>query len=193
MSDIWREPLDATLLDPDERAGLIPTTIGTRHELNDAEETNIARATAWARNRKDVLSDAFAQELHRRMFGQVWTWAGTYRRTNKNIGIDAREIPIALHSALGDIRFAIEHQSMVPLEIAVRLHHRLVFIHPFMNGNGRHARLMADLIAKQLGLRPLTWGSADLGSPSAVRKRYIAALKAADNHDIAPLIAFAHS
>ena len=195
MSDLWREPDGATPLTPDEREGLIQAWIGTRGELNEAEQANIARATAWARRRRrtGLLTDSFARMLHLRMFNDVWSWAGEFRRTDKNIGIDWRKIPMEFPAILSDARYWIEHHSYASDEIAVRLHHRIVAIHPFPNGNGRHARLFADLLETELGGTSFTWGSQDLAPTGEVRKRYILALKAADNHDIAPLLEFARS
>ncbi len=127
------------------------------------------------------------------MFGNVWAWAGDYRRTERNLGIDPVDIPVELRTVLDDARYWVENQTYPPDEIAVRFHHRLVAIHPFPNGNGRTARLMADLLAVHLGREPLTWGSVNLTDVSETRTRYIATLKAADNHDIGPLLEFARS
>lgn len=184
----------ATPLTAEEREGLIPTYITLRHELNEAEQIGIEEADRWAfGRRRDVLGERFLKSLHKRMFGQVWRWAGEYRTTARNIGIDAYRIGVELHQLLGDVHYWIEHQSFPPDEIAVRFHHRLVAIHPFPNGNGRHARLAADLLAVQLGLPRLTWGRANLVEPKETRQAYVAALRAADHHDIAPLLAFARS
>jgi len=184
----------ATPLTPDERAQLIPTYITTRAQLNEAEQANIADADLWAFSRKrDVLDEAFLMNLHKRMLNGVWKWAGSVRQTERNIGIQAYRIGMELRQLLDDVRYWVEHRTFSPDEIAVRFHHRLVFIHPFPNGNGRHARLVADLLAVQLGQARFSWGSANLGAVDNARDAYVAALKAADNHDIAPLLAFARS
>lgn len=195
MSDLFDEPNDATPLEPEEREGLLQTWITYRRELNEAEQANVAAGAAWAHRlrRPDILTDAFVKELHRRMFGDVWAWAGEYRRTERNIGIDPIRIPVELRMVLDDARHWIENRTYPPDEIAVRLHHRLAVIHPFPNGNGRIARLLADLLAVRLGREPFTWGRVSLTDASETRARYIAALRVADKHDIRPLLEFARS
>lgn len=194
MTDLFEEPDDATPLTPDERKGLIPSDITYRSELNRAEQENIARAQDWALSRRrDVLTERFVKDLHGRMLGDVWRWAGDFRTSERNIGIAYYKIPMALRELLADAAAWIEHKAYSRDEIAVRFHHRLVQIHPFPNGNGRHSRLMADLLVMQLGRERFTWGSVNLQDAGEVRRRYIDALKAADNHDIGPLLAFARS
>lgn len=194
VTDLFEEPDDATPLTPDERKGLIPSDITYRSELNRAEQENIARAQDWALSRRrDVLTERFVKDLHGRMLGDVWRWAGDFRTSDRNIGIAYYKIPMALRELLADAAAWIEHKAHSPDEIAVRFHHRLVQIHPFPNGNGRHSRLMADLLVMQLGRERFTWGSVNLQDAGEVRRRYIDALKAADNHDIGPLLAFARS
>lgn len=195
MTDLFDEPDDATPLTIEERSGLRQAHITYRSELNDAEQRNIIQAEDWAlaRRRRDLLTDKFVKELHRRMLGDVWQWAGKFRTTERNIGIRFYEIPMALQQLLGDAKVWIEHQSYGHDEIAIRFHHRLVQIHPFPNGNGRHSRLMADLLMIQLGGDRFSWGSTNLQSVSEVRRRYIAALQAADHFDLRPLLEFARS
>jgi len=196
MSDpLFAEDDEAnTPLTEEERAQLIPTYITQRRELNEAELANISEATKWlASRRREVLDDAFLKELHRRMFGKVWQWAGEYRTTPRNIGIDAYRIPTEVRQLVDDVQYQVEHETYPPDEIAVRFSHRLVSIHPFPNGNGRHSRMVADLLAVQLEQKPFTWGRMSLIDPSATRRAYIAALQAADAHDIEPLLAFARS
>jgi Fic-DOC domain mobile mystery protein B len=127
------------------------------------------------------------------MFGEVWRWAGTFRRTERNIGIDAYRITTEVESLLSDVRWWVDHATFPDDEIATRLHHSLTVIHPFPNGNGRHARLMADLLIEQRGGPPFSWGSADLVAIGDVRARYVAALRAADRHDLVPLLEFVRS
>jgi Fic-DOC domain mobile mystery protein B len=194
MSDLFDEPVDATPLAPEERSGLIPSDISYRRELNLAEQENIARALTWATaRRRDVLSERVLMQLHRRMFGDVWRWAGRFRTTERNLGIPPYEIPMALRDLLADVRVWVEHGVYPPDEIAVRFHHRLVAIHPFVNGNGRHSRLMADLLVQQLGGQLFTWGRTKLQDATDLRARYVSALRSADAHDIGPLIRFARS
>lgn len=184
----------ATPLDPQERAQLIPTYITTRAQLNEAEEIGIAQADLWAFGRKrDVLSEDFLRSLHKRMLGKVWKWAGTIRTTERNIGVEAYRIGVELRMLLDDVRYWIANGTFEPDEIAVRFHHRLVWIHPFPNGNGRLSRMAADLLAVALGRSRFTWGRANLVEAAETRAAYIDALRAADNHDIAPLLAFARS
>ena len=196
MTDLFQEPDDATPLEPQEREGLLQTWITHRRDLNEAEEENIVEGAAWARGRRRLplerlLSEDFMRTLHRQMFGDVWRWAGTFRATERNIGIQAYRIGTELASMLDDVRYWIEYKTFPPDEIAIRFHHRLVAIHPFPNGNGRHARLAADLLIERLGGEPFTWGGGSLANVGELRARYVAALRAADNHNIAPLIKFA--
>jgi Fic-DOC domain mobile mystery protein B len=196
MSDpLFGDDDDAnTPLEPEEREQLIPTYITTRAELNEAEQIGIADADRWAfSRRRDVLDDAFLCQLHRRMFKDIWKWAGQFRATARNIGIDAYRIPMGLRQLVDDVRFWVENETYDPDEIAIRFHHRLVAIHPFPNGNGRHGRLATDLLAKQLGRPRFTWGSANLIEPDVTRREYVAALREADEHNIERLLAFARS
>lgn len=195
MTDLFAQPDDATPLDAEEREGLLQTWITTRADLNEAEQANIDGAVAWTERRRDadILTEGFVFELHKRMFGDVWSWAGSTRKTGKNIGIDPVQIHIQLGGLLRDARYWVDNGSFPPDEIAVRLHHGLVAIHPFPNGNGRHARLVADLLIVQLGGAPFSWGGGTLRDIGTLRAEYIAALRAADQHDFAPLLAFARS
>jgi Fic-DOC domain mobile mystery protein B len=194
MSDLFEEPDDATPLTPEERRELIPSHIAYRFELNEAEEENIARAQDWAfSRRRDPLSERFIRDLHRHMLGEVWRWAGRFRTSERNLGVDYYEIPMAVRQLLEDTKTWVEFKTYSPDEIAVRFHHRLVQIHPFPNGNGRLSRLMADILVINFGGERFSWGSAQLRDAGDVRRRYIDALQAADNHDIGPLIEFARS
>ncbi len=194
MSGLFHEPGGATPLELEERNGLLQTWITYRSELNEAEQANIAAGTAWAyRGRRDILTEDFIKRLHAKLLGDVWAWAGTFRVTERNIGIDPAHIPIELRKVLDDARHWVENRTYPPDEIAVRLHHRFVAIHPFPNGNGRTARLMADLLVVSLRRQPFTWGRVSLTDVSETRSRYIAALRAADGYDIAPLLEFARS
>ncbi len=196
MSDQFLDEADnaSTPLTPEERDALIPTHITLRRELNEVEHAAIDAAGRWAFSRKrDILSERMVRALHRRMFRDIWRWAGEFRTTPRNIGIDAWRIGAELRQLLEDIRFWIEHETWSPDEIAVRFHHRLVWIHPFPNGNGRLSRLAADLLARQLGRERFTWGSGNLIEAAALRHRYIDALRAADNKEIALLLAFVRS
>lgn len=187
-------PPGATPLDADELASLIPSHITTQGELNEWEQLNIVHGEDWARKqRKEILSETFVRQLHKHMFGETWKWVGDFRKSDKNIGVDWLKISVELRKLLDDAHYQIEHASYPPDEIAVRFHHRLVAIHPFPNGNGRHARLMADLLVERLGQPRFTWGSCGLVDASATRQAYIAALQASDARNYAPLLAFARS
>lgn len=187
-----------TPITTEESEQLLLSYISLRSELNVAEQANIAEAILWLakrrrRNVSDILDDAFLRELHRRMFGDVWRWAGKYRVTARNIGTDAYRIPSEMRLAIEDVRFWVENETFEPDEIAVRFSHRLVLIHPFPNGNGRFSRLAGDLLASYLGRPPFSWGQTSLVSASETRAAYISALRAADAQNFAPLIEFARS
>ncbi len=189
-------PEGATPIDPDEQEGLKLTHITTREELNRWEQENINRAEEWCNSRKhgDILTMDFILKLHKKMFGDVWKWAGRFRSSGKNIGVPAWQISTEVKKLLDDLKTWIEHRSYDSDEMAARFHHRLVSIHPFANGNGRHARMMTDLIQKQiLNEKEFSWGRADLSRSGDCRKRYIEALRSADNKDYSPLLKFVRS
>ncbi len=184
----------STPLTAEERDGLIPSYITLRGELNEAEQANILEAEGWALARKrDVLSEKFLKNLHKRMFGRVWRWAGKHRRTEKNIGVDTYRISQEIGQLLDDFRYWITQGTFEPDEIAARFHHRLVSIHAYPNGNGRHARLATDLLLVALGRERFSWGSVNLTDLGETRKRYVTALREADNHNFDPLLTFARS
>ncbi len=193
------DPEGATPLTWEEQQELRLTWVTTRAELNAAEQDNILTARQWAlrpRRPEQILDERFLAELHRRMFGQVWRWAGKHRTSERNLGVEHWEIRAGLRDLLGDAALWISAgpaHPMPPDEAAVRFHHRLVSIHPFPNGNGRHARLASDLLVVSLDRPAFTWGRVTLVSRGETRAAYLAALRAADNHDIAPLLAFARS
>jgi len=197
VTDLFQEPDDATSLQPHDREGLRQSWITSRRDLNQAEEANIAKGFAWASGRRlkpdDILTSDFVRTLHKQMFGEVWSWAGDFRTGDVNIGVQPHRTPVDLPAMLDDVKYWVDHKTFSPDEIAVRLHHKLAEIHPFPNGNGRNARLMADLLIQQLGGKPFSWGGSSLKTIGELRKRYVEALKTADNHDINPLIEFARS
>ena len=190
------EPVpDATPLGPDELAGLKLPWVITQADLNAAEEANILKAIAWTerRRRTPLLDRMFLLDLHRRMFGDVWAWAGTWRRRETNIGVAPNTVPVRVQALLQDGGYWIDNEIFQPDELALRVHHQLALIHPFPNGNGRHSRLMADLLIEELGGQPFSWGGHGLTNATDTRRSYIRALKAADGGDIDPLLAFARS
>ena len=189
-------PDGATPIDPDEAQGLLLPPIRTRAELDRWEQENISEAedATFRRRQKDILSEKYARKLHKKMFGTVWRWAGDFRRSQKNIGIEWMQVPVALHQLFQEVNGWLEYTSFPPDEIAARFHHRLVAIHAFPNGNGRHARLMTDLLlVNLLGREPFSWGQENLTNAGECRRRYIAALQAADRHDYGPLLTFVRS
>ena len=187
-----------TPLDEDEKEGLLITTIINRSELDEFEQKNIEEAIQWTLGRKlkptTLFSEAFILQLHYRMYGQVWAWAGSYRKTNKNIGVDKWQIPVAIKTLLDDVLFWVNNQTMSPETIAIHFKHRLVSIHCFANGNGRHSRLMADLIiSKVYGQTEFSWGSDNPKEADLQRDQYLQALRAADKGDMSLLMDFAKS
>jgi len=187
-----------TPLDEEEKEGLLITTITTRAELDEFEQLNIQKAVEWTLTRKfkpnKILTEEFIKDLHRRMFGDTWAWAGKFRLTNKNIGVDRFRVSVELRNLLDDTQFWIDHSTYPADEIAVRFKHRLVKIHCFANGNGRHSRLIADIIIDHIFKEAVySWGSSTLIKADEVRKRYLTAIRRADNGDISMLMLFARS
>ncbi len=187
----------ATPLDPDEAAGLVPSHIATQAELNAWEQINIAKADQWGarQRRRHLLDEGFVRDLHWQMFDRTWRWAGTFRSSDKNIGVPWQQVAVKLRNLLDNTQYQIDHKVYEPDELAVRFHHQLVWIHAFPNGNGRHARLMADLLVMRLGRARLTWGgaAATLTSSGELRARYLGALRQADQGAVDALIVFARS
>lgn len=182
-----------TPLDPDESRGLIPAWIATRGDLNDAEAANIVQGLKWAdrqirRKATVVPTDDFLRKLHQRMFDQVWTWAGQFRATERNIGVAPHQVAMQIRQLMDDVAAWQQYGTYEIDERAARLHHRLTFIHPFANGNGRSSRVMADLFLRQNDAQPFTWGA---GLPDdGARACYLAAIRQADAGDLGPLLAF---
>jgi Fic-DOC domain mobile mystery protein B len=187
-----------TPLDEDEKQDLIPSIIA-REDLDAFEQENILEARQWVMqksvlSRQEVFTEKFILNLHKRMYGHVWKWAGKYRKSNKNIGCEYYLIPTELRQLLDDAKYWIENNSYTTTELAVIFHHRLVKIHLFPNGNGRHSRLCADVIIAKYDGDKLSWGgNLDLTKPDKIRKQYITALQKADGGNYEPLISFACS
>jgi Fic-DOC domain mobile mystery protein B len=193
------DPLDGqTGLEDDEKEGLRISTITSHGELDEYEQFNIEKAVEWTIPKKfkaeDLLSEDIIKLLHKKMFNDIWKWAGEFRRTEKNIGVDWIQIGINLRMLLDDAKIWIANKVYPPEEIAIRFKHRLVSIHCFPNGNGRHSRIMADLIIEKIFDEPIfTWGNSNMTKADETRQHYIQALKDADNGNIGPLIEFARS
>jgi Fic-DOC domain mobile mystery protein B len=188
-----------TPLDQDDIDMLIPS-LSTQGELNEFEETNIIEADAWALSQRtlasqDPLTEPYVRDLHKRMFNNIWKWAGVYRQKDLNIGVPHHDIRTQIPALLGNIRHWIDNKTFDVDEIAIRAHRTMVWIHPFRNGNGRHGRLFADVIAVKNGRERFTWGSETLAADGPGRTEYIRCLKAADlnNDDIQGLRMFARS
>ena len=187
-----------TPINEEEKEGLRIETISTKGEVDEFEQLNIEEALQWIFGKKftpkQVFSEKFICDLHKRMYGNVWVWAGTFRKTEKNIGVKSYLIPMQLKILCDDALFWIENKTYPPEEIAIRFKHRLVSIHCFPNGNGRHSRLMADIIIEKLfGKKPFSWGAANLSKDKDIRLAYLNAVKQADNDKYEALIVFAVS
>ena len=195
MSDVAYSD-GATPLNPDEIEGLKIRHITVREQLNRFEQDNINEALQWLEDRRksDILTEKFVKTLHQKMFGKVWRWAGSFRKSGKNIGVDWPQISTQLHTLVQDARYWIEHKTYSEDEIAVRFHHKLVWIHLFANGNGRHARLMTDILLREvLKQKPFTWNVSNIDVEDKVRDLYLKALRKADNHDYSALLEFARA
>lgn len=187
-----------TPLEEEDKEGLLIPTIATRGELDEFEQQNIEQAIQWTLGRSfkadTVFTVEFIRMVHKRMYAEVWAWAGEFRKTNKNIGTDKWQIPTALRHLIDDVRYWHENNTYPSDEITIRFKHRIVSIHCFPNGNGRHSRLMADIIIEKIYKQPLfSWGAANLSSESDAKADYLKAVKAADKGDYSLLLAFARS
>ena len=187
-------PTGATPINAEEAHDLIHY-VATQDQLNQLERDNIRNGMRWAeksrRLKKNILSVDGIKLLHKRMFGDVWRWAGAFRTTDKNIGIPWFQIGEEVHKLCEDFTYQIAQGTKDWDRLVVSFHHRLVLIHPFPNGNGRHSRLCADLLLHFSNKKRLSWRSSSLLNDDEIRKDYILALKAADSGDIEPLILFA--
>jgi Fic-DOC domain mobile mystery protein B len=187
-----------TPLDEDEKDGLLIKTISTRGDLDEFEQLNIEESKIWLLKTKPtltkILSEDFIKDLHFQMFGNVWRWAGTFRNSNKNIGVDKFEIPTQLRQLIDNTKYWVDNKTFSEDEIAIRFSHWLVQIHLFPNGNGRHSRLIADvLINKGFNRAEFTWGSTNLTTAGTTRTSYLTALRNADEGNFADIITFARS
>jgi len=184
-----------TPLSEEEKDGLLIKTITTHGELDEYEQLNIEKAVAWIMLQKfkpeKILSEQFIKNLHKRMLGDIWSWAGKFRKSEKNIGVRWVTISTELNKLLNDTKYWIKHQTFTPDELAIRFKHRLVNIHCFANGNGRHSRIMADINIQSIFKGEIfSWHQSNMIKADEVRTKYISAIRAADKGDIAPLIEF---
>lgn len=189
-----KTPTGATPLDSETLQLLIPN-LTTQTELNEFEAQNIADAMLWAANsqslKKNLISATGIVRLHKKMFDETWQWAGKFRWKQTNIGVSPETIQNELGALLGNVQYWLDNKTYPLEEIAVRFHHKLVWIHPFANGNGRCSRLAADLLLQYNRGQKLNWGSQDLAKESEIRNRYLKALRLADQNDYTPLMKFA--
>ncbi len=187
-----------TPLDEEEKEGLKIKSITTQGELDQFEQLNIESAIEWIirsnLKAENILTEKLIKDLHKKMFGDVWKWAGQFRKTDKNIGVKWTRIGIELKNLMDDTIYWIDNNTYVPVEIAIRFKHRIVAIHCFPNGNGRHSRLMADVIIESIfGKEVFSWQTSNMIKADKTRKEYIAALRQADFGNIIPLIEFAEN
>lgn len=187
-----------TPLDQEEKEGLKIKTITTQGELDEFEQLNIEKAVQWTIHTKfkakNILTEKFVKDVHQKMFGDVWKWAGEFRKTEKNIGIPWTQIGVELKNLLDDTIFWIDNKTFTPQEIAIRFKHRLVSIHCFPNGNGRHSRMMVDIIIESIFKSELfSWHQSNMAESNDARRLYIKALKEADKGHLTPLIEFAQN
>jgi len=185
-----------TPLDEEEKEGLKIKSITTQGELDEFEQLNIEKAVEWTIHNnlklERILTEKFTKDLHKKMYGDVWKWAGEFRKSNKNIGLEWSQIGIELKQLLDDTKYWIDHNTFSSEEISIRFKHRIVAIHCFPNGNGRHSRMMADIIMEYVfGKGIFSWHKSNMVKADETRKEYIAALRKADNGNIKPLIKFA--
>lgn len=189
-------PPGATPLNREEKEGLKRKHVSTREELDELEQANILKARAYflGKHPKNILTEKFLRDLHRKMFADVWRWAGSYRTSDKNIGAYWQKIPEEVHKLLGDVQYWIDNKTDPHDSIAIRFHHRLVWIHPFPNGNGRHARLVTDLLLESIGAVPFSWGAGGrIQEAGEARQKYLEALRQADEKKYGLLLNFARS
>jgi len=187
-----------SLLEEDEKEGILIKTVTTQEELDELEQLNIERAIAWTIGKKfkpaTIFTEQFIKKVHKQMFGDVWKWAGSFRKSEKNIGIEWIKIGVELKYLLDDTTYWAEKKTYPSDEIAIRFKHRLVKIHCFPDGNGRHSRLMADIIIESVFNKEVfPWHRSNMVKPDETRKLYLAAIRVGDNGNIQPLIEFARN
>ena len=187
-----------TPLNEEEKEGLLIKSITTHDELNEHEQLNIEEAIKWllaARLKKEkILTEEFIKKLHKKMFGRVWAWAGEFRRSEKNIGVKWINIKVDLKALINDTNYWIDNAVYSPDEIAIRFKHRLVNIHCFPNGNGRHSRIMADIIIESIFEKEIfSWNQSNMVKANDTRRAYISAIREGEKGNIVPLIDFARN
>ena len=185
-----------TPLNENEIEGLLIDTITTQEELDEHEQLNIEQAVQWIILNKfkleTILTEKFIKKVHKKMFDNTWRWAGIFRKSEKNLGVEWIKIGIELKYLIDDTKYWIENKTFSADQIAIRFKHRIVQIHCFSNGNGRHSRIMADIIIEMIFKKYIfTWHYSNMVKGDAIRKKYIIAVQEADKGNIYPLIDFA--
>ncbi|MBL4830442.1 MAG: mobile mystery protein B [Aliivibrio sp.] len=199
MTTSVENPEGATPLSPDDMQGLKHKHVDTREQLNELEAANILQGQMWASKLtnptlENIFERSFVTNLHKALFGDVWEWAGIFRQRELNIGVDPKNISVDLHNFLEDARCWIEFKHYNNLELSVRIQHRLVQIHPFVNGNGRHSRVFTDIVRVYLlGEKPMKWANAKLENMTEERSSYISSLRKADAEDFSEFIKYLQS
>jgi Fic-DOC domain mobile mystery protein B len=189
---VWKSIHGETPID--DISGLKPKGLTTRAQLNAVEARNMRKAVVRylvikPSRRQAPFTLEWCYKLHRQMFGEVWRWAGQKRTTELNIGVPFHRIDVDLKNLMADLAFWREKGEMDPIEQVARLHHRAVFIHPFLNGNGRWSRLLANIFQKQSTDKLTIWPEETVGNASVIREEYLAAVRSGDKGDYNPLIA----
>ncbi|MCF6245580.1 MAG: mobile mystery protein B [Sulfurovum sp.] len=185
---------DATYVDDVSGLKLDTSKQYTMDEIYFYEAQNITQATlkylSLTPDKKLApFSLAWFLVLHQEMFGDVWEWAGKLRQVELSIGVKAYMVSTQMQKLVDDLAYWEEHKSFDVIETASRIHHRAVQIHPFLNGNGRWSRMLANIYLKQNGLQPTKWNEDLLSKTNLHRDDYIKALKKADSGDYSDLIA----
>lgn len=203
MSELIDNPEGATPLNLDDMLGLKYKHIDTREQLNEVEAANILQGQIWASKlnkgakeltRDDIFNRDFVSDLHKALFGEVWEWAGHFRKRELNIGVDPKNIAVDLHNFLEDAKCWLEFKHYDNLELSARIQHRLVQIHPFVNGNGRHSRVFTDIVRVYLlNEKPIKWANAKLENMTEERNSYISGLREADVGDLSTFIKYLQS
>ncbi len=191
MGGRFQFPKGATPLD--DISGLKLSWVQQLRDLNRAEAENISQAQKKYLEKSiddpsKWFNPTFLRKIHMTMFGDVWDWAGRWRKSITNIGIKPQFIPMKLSELCAQvISWGTGSAKMTYLERSARIHHQLVSIHPFENGNGRFSRLVADRYLLAYRCTHPIWPS-HLGINGEIRDRYILSLKAADRGDYLPMI-----
>lgn len=183
----------STPLDPDQIRGIKFSHLVNMGELDEVEDLNIQKGLEWLNRQKgdDYLSMEFLCKLHEKLFGDVWKWAGTFRKVEVNLSkIKYYDVGPQLKMFFEDAKLWIEGGRMSWDEISAEMHHRLIAIHPFPNGNGRTTRIYTEYVQKRNKQAVTSWKASLNHDPKERRRVYIKSLQQADKGDFRPLIEF---